>query len=601
MKSCFNVVVVALLIGLPWPVLAQPKERLPGSPDRSFNARLQGEIERFDPGVDGWDTEVFQTEATAQIKAWSALLVKLANDEAIDLSDTVDVECAVQDLRPPMQIVYQSDRLKAWRGQDSGEAKNHSGHRGMVEAMRRFMDPWKEREGSIIDYNVKIYTVETSEVEGQRKTRIILQLHGRRGEVDWFQQNTVWLVTWKIRHGTLPVIHQVEPISHDEALSAGGQLFAEATPFVFAGEDVFREHLRHGIDHWRAQTERSIAPGITAHHGVAVGDANGDGLDDVFLPQPLSLPDRLLIQQDDGTVEDVASLAGLDSLDPHSSALWLDLDNDADQDLVVAGDGGAMVYENRGALQFVKRAKLPFSSTVDSMAAADYDGDQLIDLYFCGHTAANAHQQESVLGVPIPVYDAENGQANLLVRNEGGFRFSDATERSGLDVNNSRFSYAAAWEDFDNDGDQDLYVANDFGRNNLYLNTGGVFTDIAASAGVEDISSGMSVSWADYNRDGYMDLYVGNMFSSAGNRIAYQRQFREGSDAESQGFIRRMARGNTLFENRGHGGFRDVSVDLGVTMGRWAWSSRFIDLNGDGWEDLAIANGFVTNVTPDDL
>lgn len=164
-----------------------------------------------------------------------------------------------------------------------------------------------------------------------------------------------------------------------------------------------------------------------------------------------------------------------------------------------------------------------------------------------------------------------------------------------MNQNNQRFSYAASWEDFDNDGDPDLYVANDFGRNNLYRNDGGHFTDIAAQAGVEDLSAGMSVSWGDFNRDGWMDLYVGNMFSSAGNRIAFQRRYRDGQDASG---FQRHARGNSLFSNQGDGTFLDVSEEAGVTLGRWAWSSNFVDFNNDGWEDLLVANGMVTG-TPD--
>ena len=162
-------------------------------------------------------------------------------------------------------------------------------------------------------------------------------------------------------------------------------------------------------------------------------------------------------------------------------------------------------------------------------------------------------------------------------------------------------------EDYDNDGDLDLCVANDFGRNNLYQNTNGpesgspFFKDVAAEAGVEDISSGMSADWADYDNDGWMDLYVGNMFSAAGNRITYQRNFRPGEDATKLSQMRRMARGNSLFRNTGDGKFSDVSVATNVTMGRWSWGSKFADLNNDGWEDLVIGNGFVTNRNPDDL
>ncbi len=152
-----------------------------------------------------------------------------------------------------------------------------------------------------------------------------------------------------------------------------------------------------------------------------------------------------------------------------------------------------------------------------------------------------------------------------------------------------------------NDGDQDLYVANDYGRNNLYRNENGHFSDVAQDAGVEDISAGMSVSWGDYNHDGQMDLYVSNMWSSAGKRITYQRKFQPGTTDRTRSDFQRHARGNSLFMNRGDGTFRDVSVESDVTMGRWAWGSRFIDLNNDGREDLLVTNGFITQEDTRDL
>ena len=76
----------------------------------------------------------------------------------------------------------------------------------------------------------------------------------------------------------------------------------------------------------------------------------------------------------------------------------------------------------------------------------------------------------------------------MLLRNEGGWQFNDVTETVGLGHNNNRFSFAAAWEDYDDDGDPDLYVANDYGRNNLYENTNGRFVDVAAELGIEDMS-----------------------------------------------------------------------------------------------------------------
>ena len=144
-------------------------------------------------------------------------------------------------------------------------------------------------------------------------------------------------------------------------------------------------------------------------------------------------------------------------------------------------------------------------------------------------------------------------------------------------------------------------MANDYGRNNLYRNDAGRFVDVASQAGVEDIAAGMSVSWADFNNDGWMDVYVSNMFSAAGNRIAYQRKFHPQAENTTRNQLQRLARGNSLFENAQDGTFRDVSVESSVTMGRWAWGSMMMDMNNDGWEDIVVANGFITGEDTGDL
>ena len=146
---------------------------------------------------------------------------------------------------------------------------------------------------------------------------------------------------------------------------------------------------------------------------------------------------------------------------------------------------------------------------------------------------------------------ANNGAPNALYKNLGGLQFRDATEESGLDENNRRFSHAAGWEDFDNDGDMDLYVANDYGRNNLYRNDGGTFRDVAAEVGVEGPGGRHVGGWADYNRDGWMDLYVSNMFSSAGGRISNHSKFQRNLSEDVRREFRRHARGNSLFANSG--------------------------------------------------
>jgi hypothetical protein len=98
-----------------------------------------------------------------------------------------------------------------------------------------------------------------------------------------------------------------------------------------------------------------------------------------------------------------------------------------------------------------------------------------------------------------------------------------------------------------------------------------------------------------------MDLYVSNMFSSAGNRITTQQQFKSDDDSQTRSNLQRHARGNSLFENMKDGTFRDVSEQADVTLGRWAWGSLFTDINNDGWEDIYVVNGFFTTEDTGDL
>ncbi|MCH8922909.1 MAG: VCBS repeat-containing protein, partial [Planctomycetes bacterium] len=241
-----------------------------------------------------------------------------------------------------------------------------------------------------------------------------------------------------------------------------------------------------------------------------------------------------------------------------------------------------------------------------ALSAIDYDEDGDLDLYLCVEYATVRKNEERVA---FRFDDANDGGANLLLRNDGNdgkdgkaqWRFSDVTSEVGLDTNNRRHSLAASWEDYDNDGDMDLYVANDYGQNCLYRNTDGRFVDVAAEAGVVDHGSGMSVSWADFDHDGHLDLYVGNMFSSAGSRITRQAKFRPEQTGGVRSIYQRFTKGNSLFSGGGDGKFRDVGAAAGVEMGRWAWSSIFADINNDGWQDLIVANGFVTTDDPGDL
>src|SRR6202041_1542415 len=197
--------------------------------------------------------------------------------------------------------------------------------------------------------------------------------------------------------------------------------------------------------------------------------------------------------------------------------------------------------------------------------------------------------------------DAENGPPNVLMRNQRDGSFRDVTRETGLDKNNTRFSFCCSWGDYDNDGWPDLYVVNDFGRKNLYRNNGnGTFSDVAPKVGAEDVGAGMSVCWSDLDGDGAEDIYVADMWTAAGERISSQANFKKDTPEDVRALYRKHAMGNSLFRNSG-AAFEDRTAAAGVGLGRWSWSSDSFDFDHDGFPDLYIANGMVSGMSQEDL
>ncbi len=197
--------------------------------------------------------------------------------------------------------------------------------------------------------------------------------------------------------------------------------------------------------------------------------------------------------------------------------------------------------------------------------------------------------------IPLPISTRAMGLRIFCFTTRGTPLFQDRTEAAGLNVDNDRYSFACAWGDYNADGAPDLYVANDFGRNNLYRNNGdGTFAVVSAEAGVEDVGAGMSASWFDFDNDGKQDMYVSNMWSAAGMRVSEQKHFHEKDPEIIRALYRQHARGNSLYRNLGNGKFENVSHAAGVDVGRWAWSSDAWDFDHDGYPDLYIANGYIS-------
>lgn len=548
------------------------------------------------PYSPGWDSEALSDAAGGQMKA----LAKRLTDPEAEISAAALAEICAPDfacsaLRPP----------------DLAEAFG-----GPAFAVRRAPADWKaepDRRGAAALAESALVLQKALAGEGEHRylvkvvevragyTRAIVQLCGGGA-----QATAEWVAEWT--GSEPPLLRSLRCTKYEEAARQGGPQYEDATAAAIGGTDAFREQLQFGIHHWLARIEMAWGIDVGGWQGVSVADVNGDGLEDVYAPQPGGLPNRLLLQNLDGTCRDFSLESGIDWVDATHAAVFADFDNDGDADCAVAMLYGLLISSNDGSGRFTLRAALPLPDAVPySLAVADYDADGDLDVFAACYNHRGGVGEHSLFVSPLPYHDAQNGGRNALLRNDGGFAFRHASQAAGLDENNHRFSYAASWEDIDDDGDLDLYVANDFGRNSLYQNIAPIgkppqFRDIAAESGTEDIAAGMSAAWGDYDADGRMDLYVANMFSSAGNRIVRQGRFLGGSgDGATRGAFLRHARGNSLFRNLGGARFADVSEQAGVTLGRWAWSSLFGDFNNDGYDDLFVANGFITQEDTGDL
>ena len=278
-----------------------------------------------------------------------------------------------------------------------------------------------------------------------------------------------------------------EPIAETVA-RAPRPLFRDITAELFGSCDSFREQMLRGIPYWRARLDSASGIDIYGNNGIAVGDIDNDGVDEVYVCQPGGLPNRIYKLRD-GRMIDITEHAGVGLLDDTSCALFVDLRNSGHQDLVVLRAAGPLLYLNHGDGRFALRPdafhfRAAAQGSFTGMSAADYDRDGRVDLYLCTYTY---FQSEDQYRYPVPYHDARNGPPNFLFHNrlapDGSGTFEDVTEASGLNENNDRYSFAPAWCDYDGDGWPDLYVANDFGRNNLYKNGGGRFRRCRARGG----------------------------------------------------------------------------------------------------------------------
>ncbi len=301
-------------------------------------------------------------------------------------------------------------------------------------------------------------------------------------------------------------------------------------------------------------TETSNPQGLIAGYGttgfmgggITFCDFDGDGLDDICVGTDPSQPARFYKNTGTGFSELVGFLPDSSEI---KSINWVDTDNDGDQDLFITRFGKSpRFFENTGNLTLVD--------------ITDYSGigDSSMNWPFWGASWGDINN-DGLLEVFISNRASAGPNTNLLYLNLGNNKFLDITAAAGVADSND-LSFCSAWIDYDRDGFQDLYIANDkLAPNKLYRNNGdSTFTDVSAVSGAGIVIDAMSTTIGDYNNDSWLDIYITN-----------------------------TPGGNVLLHNNGDGTFQSVADSLGVGFYGIGWGASFLDADNDTDQDLYVS------------
>ena len=339
-------------------------------------------------------------------------------------------------------------------------------------------------------------------------------------------------------------------------------------------------HHRPSFDPRIANIEPHVA---AVGASVSVADFDGDGWPDLyFTNSKFGEPNALYRNKGDGTFEDVAASAGLADLNRPGEgvsmgSVWGDFDNDGREDLLVYRYGYLALFKNVDGRHFkdvTEAAGLRRWVNSNGAIWVDYDRDGLLDLYVTAYFRSDVDLWHlSTTRIMHNSFEfATNGGKNLMFHNLGGGRFEDVTDKHG--VGSTRWTLAASSADFNEDGWPDIYLANDYGPEELYLNDHGQ-RFILKTPGVEaESKSGMAVALGDVYNRGHLDVFVtdiserGYLFQNNNLRL------NEMTDAKRPRF--------------------HAMADAVVADAGWAWGAQFGDLNNDGNNELFVANGFIS-------
>ena len=357
-------------------------------------------------------------------------------------------------------------------------------------------------------------------------------------------------------------------------------------------QEIFIEITRESLleeaylpDNWEVDVEKTEQ----YRFQYAVEDFDADGRLDIAVAV-MDGPPFLLKHYPDGTFRQVALERGIQVSRPLENfcCCWLDFDNDNDPDLVL----GDRVYQNDdGVFRDVTEAsQLAIDPFCMGAVVADYDLDGDQDIYVIYQVDLSNIDAEGAQWVD----DRMTGKANRLWQNDGAGHFKDVTAESRAG-SGGRHTHAAAWFHFDDDLYPDLYVANDFGLNVVLKNNGdGTFSDVTSDSDAGGYSTSMGVATGDLDNNGTNDIYVANMFSKMGRRIIAYVSEKDYPDGIYEQIVGSCA-GNQLYSrNTGTSPFTELSEDSGINGVGWAFGPAMADFDNDGLLDIYATTGFMS-------
>jgi hypothetical protein len=340
--------------------------------------------------------------------------------------------------------------------------------------------------------------------------------------------------------------------------------------------------------------------------GVAVGDINNDGLEDIFFISNMGL-NKLYLNLGDLRFKDITESAGTAGREGWKSGVTMaDINGDGLLDIYVCYSGKASsdkrrneLYINKGNLKFEEKAKAwgiddPSYSTVGAFFDYDHDGD--LDLFLL------ATNVKVIRGMELDKARKDNDifAGDKLYRNDGD-HFTDATARSGIISNALGYGLGVAISDINKDGWPDIYVTNDYIEPDyLYINNGnGTFTN-KLEEHVQHISlSAMGCEINDFNNDTWPDIFTADMLpaDNARQKLLYVAEnYMEYALMVMQGFYHATQR-NMLQLNNGNETFSEIGQLAGISNTDWSWAPLFADYDNDGWKDFSITNGYFKDYT----